>query len=38
MNNIKMLYHDRIQVLKRELMLIKQANQKSAVSVNIVIF
>ena len=38
MNNIKMLYHDRIQVLKRELMLIKQANQKSAGSVNIVIF
>ena len=37
MNNIKMSYYDRIDILK-ELMLIRQANQKSAIFTTIGIF
>ena len=37
MNNIKMLYYDRIEVFE-ELILIKQANEKNAIFVIIGIF
>ena len=37
MNNMKMLYYDRINVSER-IMLIKQVNQKSAIFVTIGIF